>query len=257
MKATRLLALVISVLMLLALSGCEFIDNLKARDQLNKGVKAYKDKAYDVAAGHFKKALELDPDLNLAYEYLASSYMQQFVPNMYTDANLKVANEAIETFKKVLEITPGNVNAIQSIASLYNAMGEYEKSKEWYRKRLELEPNNPVPLYGIGVIDWNIVHTGTGPNGENVPNMTPEEKARLNTVIDEGIDALKKALEINPDYADAMSYLNLCYRKKAMLVDDQAMKDDYTHKADRLAAQSLILKKKLQLEEEKAKKKFF
>jgi tetratricopeptide (TPR) repeat protein len=257
MKATRLLALIVSLVMLLALSGCEFIDNLKARDQLNKGVKAFKDKNYETAADHFKKALELDPDLVVAYEYLATAYMQQYVPNLYSDRNLKIGNQAIEMFEKVLKLSPNNVNAIQSIASLYNAMGEFEKAKEWYRKRLDLEPNNPVPLYGIGVIDWNIVHASTGPNGENVPNMAPEEKEKLNADIDEGIEALKKALEINPNYADAMSYLNLCYRKKAMLMEDQAMKDDYTHQADRLAAQSLILKKKLQQEEEKKKKKIF
>jgi Tfp pilus assembly protein PilF len=257
MNAKQFITLLVSLLLMAAMCGCDFMDNLKARDQLNKGVKSFKNKAYEEATEHFKKAIELDPDLHIAYEYLATAYMQQYVPNLFTDRNIKTANLAIKTFEKVLEINPDNVNAIQSIASLYNALNEYDKSKVWYRKRIELEPNNPVPLYGVGVIDWNIVNQATGPNGENVPNMTPEDKAKMDQVIEEGIASLKKALEIDPNYADAMSFLNLCYRKKAMLVDDQALKDDYTLKADRLAAQSLILKKKQQAEEEKKKKKIF
>jgi len=257
MRAPRLLAILCVLCLIMSFSGCDLIDGLKARDQLNKGVRAFKDKAYEESAECFQKALDLDPELNIAYEYLATSYMRQYVPNLYSDRNIKVAHKAIQTYEKVLELNPGNVNAIQSIASLYNMLGEYEKSKEWYRKRVSLEPNNPVPLYGIGVINWNIVNNGTGPNGENVPNLLPEDKAKLDQTTDEGIEVLKKALEINPNYADAMSYLNLCYRKKAMLVDDQATKDEFTHTADRLAAQSLILKKKMQQEEEAKKKKIF
>jgi len=257
MKAKQFLTLLVTFVLVAGLCGCDFMENLKARDQLNKGVKAFKNKSYEDAATYFQKAIELDPNLHIAYEYLATAYMQQFVPNLFTDRNLKTANMAIKTFEQVLEHNPDNVNAIQSIASLYNAMNEYDQAKVWYRKRIELEPNNPVPLYGIGVIDWNIVNQSTGPNGENVPNLTPEDKAKADQTIDEGIAFLKKAIEIDPNYADAMSFLNLCYRKKAMLVDDQALKDDYTLQADRLAAQSLILKKKLQAEEEKKKKKIF
>ncbi len=257
MKAKQFFTLLVTFVLVAGLCGCDFMENLKARDQLNKGVKAFKNKSYEDAATYFQKAIELDPNLDIAYEYLATAYMQQFVPNLFTDRNLKTANMAIKTFEQVLEHNPDNVNAIQSIASLYNAMNEYDQAKVWYRKRIELEPNNPVPLYGIGVIDWNIVNQSTGPNGENVPNLTPEDKAKADQTIDEGIAFLKKAIEIDPNYADAMSFLNLCYRKKAMLVDDQALKDDYTLQADRLAAQSLILKKKLQAEEEKKKKKIF
>jgi hypothetical protein len=36
--------------------------------------------------------------------------------------------------------------------------------------------------------------------------------------IDEGIAALKRALGLNPNYDDAMVYLNLLYRRKADVV---------------------------------------
>ena len=42
-------------------------------------------------------------------------------------------------------------------------------------------------------------------------------------LIDEGIDDLKKALELRPDYDDAMAYLNLLLRRKA---DEAATPDE-------------------------------
>ncbi len=38
-------------------------------------------------------------------------------------------------------------------------------------------------------------------------------------MVDEGIANLNKALEIDPEYEDAMSYLNLLIRERADLVD--------------------------------------
>lgn len=255
MKMPRFLAILTVAFLLVSVSGCKFIDNLKARDQLNKGVKAFKDKAYEDASKRFEEALKYDPEMAVAWEYLAEAYMQQYVPNLFSDRNIAVAKKAITTFEKVLEYQPQNVNCIQKIASLYNSLQEYPKAKEWYRKRVAIEPNNPVPLYGIGVICYQVAHTAT-PTDDSAKNMAPEEKAKMNAEVDEGIQVLKRAIELDPNYADAMSYLNLCYRKKAILTDDEAVKTDFTRQADQLAAKSLILKKKAQDEEAKKKKMF-
>ena len=44
-------------------------------------------------------------------------------------------------------------------------------------------------------------------------------------MIDGGLQALDKALQINPDYDDAMAYENLLTRERADLTDT---KDEYT-----------------------------
>jgi len=41
-------------------------------------------------------------------------------------------------------------------------------------------------------------------------------------VVDDGIAKLQKALELRPDYDDAMAYLNLLYRERADLECDNA-----------------------------------
>ncbi len=72
--------------------------------------------------------------------------------------------------------------------------------------------------------------------------------------MDEGIDSLKKALELDPEYVDAMQYLNLLYREKAKLELDEEAKRDWEREADRLALDALDLKRKLEAEAEEARR---
>ncbi|MCZ2146711.1 MAG: tetratricopeptide repeat protein, partial [Bryobacterales bacterium] len=58
-------------------TGCE---KLKARDQLNRGVQAYKGAKYAEAVEHFKTSVDLDPTFPTARLYLATAYMSQYNP---------------------------------------------------------------------------------------------------------------------------------------------------------------------------------
>ena len=67
------------------------------------------------------------------------------------------------------------------------------------------------------------------------------ESGQRRTIIMQGIQALGKALEIKPDYFEALSYMNLIYREKAKLEadsqnasaagEDQATAETYMKKA--------------------------
>jgi len=70
----RVLALVVVGLTLLSTAACS---KLSARDQLNKGVQAYKNTHYEEAIGHFQQAVELDPSLTNARLYLATAVANQ------------------------------------------------------------------------------------------------------------------------------------------------------------------------------------
>ena len=56
----RLLTLAAVALALFSSVGC---DKLRARDQLNKGVTAYKNAKYEEAIDHFQQSVALDPGL--------------------------------------------------------------------------------------------------------------------------------------------------------------------------------------------------
>src|SRR5262245_30544949 len=74
------LVLLILAAAVLPLEGCGFITKLRARDKLNKGVKAFVEQKYDIAAGFFEDSIKLDPDFDVARTYLATTYTSQFVP---------------------------------------------------------------------------------------------------------------------------------------------------------------------------------
>lgn len=252
----RLVPALALLALLPALAGCDLMDKLKARDEVNKGVRAYTAQNYKDATQHFQEAVDKDPELLAARLYLAATYRVQFVPGIPSEENLQRAETAIRIFQEVLQQDPKNVNAIANIAGLYDGLDMPEKAKEWYRKRAEIEPDNPEPYYGVGTINYKQVSLETGQNGDNVENLTPEKKEELSALVDSGVEALQKALELRPTYSDAAQYLNLLYRERSYLADSEEEKLRWQKEADRLALQALELKRKEEEEAERARRSF-
>jgi tetratricopeptide (TPR) repeat protein len=226
--------------MLAMMTGC---NRLKARDQLNKGVASYKNAKYEEAIGHFQNAVNLDPSLPMARLYLATAYAQQVVPDLTTPDNLKNANLAIQGFQQVLDKDPKDISSLKGIAGLYYQIDQFDKAKEWQQKVLAVDPQDAEAAYTIGVIDWGVAHknavqalssVGMQDGGDGNPKMPKpvcQKIVEQNTaLVNEGMQYLMKALEIRPNYDDAMSYVNLMYRRKADLEcaggGDQARKED-------------------------------
>jgi len=224
----KFVAITAAAVSVLATAGC---NKLKARDDLNKGVAAYKNARYEQAIDRFKEAVALDPSLQNAKLYLATAYAQQYIPGVDSPDNLQNANAAIDQYKAVLQQDPKNVNSIKGIAYLYLQMKKFEDAKSYYRKAIELDPNDPEAYYSVGVIDWTQAYQ---PRMEERAKMglRPDEPlkdkklcAKLRgdseNIIQDGLDNLNKALQLRQDYDDAMAYMNLLYREKADRECDQ------------------------------------
>jgi tetratricopeptide (TPR) repeat protein len=258
MRSTiKLCVLLLAVVVGFTSAGCQMIDKLKARDHLNNGVAAYQSKRYEESVTEFQAAIELDPELLDAYLYLGAAHRAQFIPMVPTPENLRKGQEAIATFEQVLEISPGNYRALANIADLYRNMNEPQKAKDWYRGLIEYPEHKAEALYGIGSIDYNLADEKTGKDGENVPNLSEEEIAEVNRVVDEAIDSLRQALEIRENYTDALEYLNLLYREKAELAEDDEVRRQWQREADKLALEALEMKRRLQREEERRRREIF
>jgi len=76
-KLISVLALLAVASLLVFSTGCE---KLRARDNLNRGVQAFKNASYAEAVEYFKEAVRLDPTFPTARLYLATAYMQQYIP---------------------------------------------------------------------------------------------------------------------------------------------------------------------------------
>lgn len=251
---------VLLILALAPLTGCGFMRKLQARDKLNKGVKMFTDQKYDAAAQFFQQAIELDPEFETSRMYLATAYTSQFIPGSSDPRSEEMASKGIETFKFVVDNandpnSPNKRTAMLSIASLYYQLKKYEESKEWCNKVLQIDPQNAEAYYRIAVIDFDHSLEQTGVQGELIDLMTPEEREHVLAGVEEGLTSLSKALEIRPDYFDAMEYQNLLWREKAKFEKDEKIKADLIREADQVAMKALALKLKAQQEEAAKPKK--
>jgi tetratricopeptide (TPR) repeat protein len=248
---------VLVIIAALPLSGCGFVTKLRARDSLNKGVKAFTEQKYDEAAKFFEEAIRLDPTFQVARMYLATTYTSQFVPGSPDPKSNEMAEKAIATFKDVIESdkTSPNINAMLSIASLYYQLKRYDESKDWCRNIQKIDPQNAEALYRIAVINFDDSLKKTGLQGENVEFLNAEEKTHTIGDIDEGLQVLDKALQLRPDYFDAMEYQNLLWREKAKFEKEEKAKNELIRKADMVAQRALQLRLKAQEEEAKKPKK--
>jgi tetratricopeptide (TPR) repeat protein len=241
----------IAVIALLA-AGCQ---KLKARDQLNQGVQAYRSARYPEAVEFFKRAIELDPTFPTARLYLATAYMMQYIPGAESPENLQMAEAAHENFLKALEQSPNDTVAIASIASLYFNQKRFDEAQEWNRRLTKVDPKNKEAFYTLGVISWTKAFQVNAEARAKL-GMRPEDpgplkdkkvreeiKAKQWEQIEQGIKDLNTALEIDREYDESMAYLNLLFRQRADLQDSaEAYKRD-TETADGWIEKTLETKK--------------
>ena len=237
-RIARVPVLAAAALTLLFSTGCK---RLEARDQLNKGVQAYKAARYEEAIGHFQRAVNLDPTYPMTRIYLATAYMQQVVPDLTTPDNLKNAQLAIDSYQKVLDEHPNDINSLKGIASLYLSEDKFDQAKDWQVKVLAVDPKDAEAAYTIGVVDWRLAYKNAvgalkgvglqddGNGNAKAPKNVCSFIQKENTPpVSEGLKYLNQAVEVRPTYDDAMSYLNLMYRRQA----DLACGNDAARKAD-------------------------
>jgi tetratricopeptide (TPR) repeat protein len=245
--------------MVFSMSGCA---QLEARDQLNKGVDAYRNAHYEEAIDHFQRATQLDPTLPMAKTYLATALAQNVAPGLDTPENLKTAKESIRIFEEVLAKDPNDVNSMKQIAGMYFNIAnrnnpqlweeDLDNAEDWQKKVLAVDPKDPEAAYTVGVIDWTKAHenllkvlqdAGLNDDGKGnvkAPKKIMEPLAKENgPLVEESLKYLNQAVENRSNYDDAMQYLNLIYRAKAdvdygnadAVKEDMAQAQDWTSKA--------------------------
>lgn len=231
----------------------------QAKDELSRGVDSFRNAQYAQAIDHFKKAIGFDPALDKARLYLATTYFKMYVPGGNSPDNKKIGDQAIAAFEDVLKYDPKNATALSSIAAIYYYEKNFQKAKEIEEELVKVEPNNPEPYYWIGQLDWAMVFPKiqkvradlglTTPRDPTKPGILPalpdsaraQLRAENGGLIDDGIKALERAIQLKPNYGEAIAYLNLLYREKADTEENQTDRYADIKKADELAVQASSL----------------
>lgn len=225
-------------------------ESVESRNWLNQGVQAFRNAQYPAAVEAFQHAVDLDPSSVPAHLYLATAFMQQFIPGADSIENNQMAARAQQEFSQVLALDPANSVALASMASLYLNQKKWDEARQWYQKLIAAEASNADAYYSLGFIAWSQWYpsyqqarasTGLRPEDPGpIPNPAVKQdlRNRFGTTLAEGIADLQKTLELNPRYSDAMSYMNLFIRERADLADtpeewrrDVAVADQWIQKA--------------------------
>jgi tetratricopeptide (TPR) repeat protein len=199
-----------------------------ANDELlNKAVEQYK-------LASEKLTEESTPKRSLALDFLVAAYgpdkladptaaepvvqrMIQLAPNepqnyfqlakIYEDSGEYQLAE--ETYLKGRDARPNDPTVYLTVAGYYNRQGDFEKLVENLKKRIELEPQNPEAHYTLATYHWD--------KASRDFRLSDAQKRDL---VLEGLVAVNRALEIKPDYVEAMTYKGLLMRTQALVEKD-------------------------------------
>jgi tetratricopeptide (TPR) repeat protein len=168
-----------------------------------------------------KNMIELDPKDPGNYFALASIY-----------ENSGEYELAEQTLLQAKEAKPNDPGVYLQLAAYYNRQGDFDKTIEALNERIRVEPNNPEAYHTLSTYYWD----------EAYRDIRLNDKQKLDYVMS-GIQAVDKAIEIRPDYMEAIAYKNLLLRLQANLEKDPAKQQQLLREADQLRDKATELRK--------------
>jgi tetratricopeptide (TPR) repeat protein len=151
---TSLKALALALLPLLAGTACS---QVQAKARFKDGNKAYKDEDFKKAIVAYRKAVDLKPDFAEAWFYLGSSHQALYRPGKEGAENQAFLDQAIEAYKKGLEVNPGESenqksakrNTLAALTAIYtdDPYKSFETANDYAEKLVSDNPLDPKNQY--------------------------------------------------------------------------------------------------------------
>ena len=254
----RTLVVSVAALLVLPLAGC---GKIQARAELKKGNSYYTQEQYAKALDYYKQGLQHDPDATFAWRSVGYSALALYRPGDNDPKNQQYATTAIDAFEKYLAENPDDTKIEDYLMATYVNAEKYNEALSFIDRRIQERPaeagkleqarvniltkadrldeafkmadklqgaDKAKTLYAIGSTAWDKVYHDPG-------KLDADGKTRL---INLGLDALKQALAVDPNYVEAMVYNGLLYREKSKIDTDGAQRladettaHDWTEKA--------------------------
>ena len=161
------------------------------------------------ALGHLEEAWRLDRDNSELAFYLGETW--------FNDGETVKAASAL---RHVLERKPQHFEALVYSGVLENDLGHPEKAVEFLKRALAIRPDAFLPAFALGAI-----HAGSGQLAKAETLLkravqieeNPQALSLLGTIayergrLTDAIDALQRAVKLDPDDEDGLFQLGLCY----------------------------------------------
>lgn len=169
-----------------------------------------------------QQMIQLDPSDTTAYFVLAK---------LYEDAG--ELDKAEGTLMKAKDTQPKESAVYQQLSGYYQRQGEFAKVIDTILQRTVLEPNNPEAHYSIASYYWD----------EAFRNIRLTDQQRRE-YAQQGLESIDKALQLKPDYVEAIVYKGLLLRVQAGMEKDAKRQQDLLKQATALQEKAGDLKKK-------------
>ena len=163
--------------------------NAEARNEAYEKAKIFSEKATEkerlYIEASYAYAIERDPEKRLrilnqiAKKYPKEKLVHFSLASYYRARNM--FNEAIEEYKKTLELDPTYGSALNMLAYIYADMGDFEKAIEYFKKYASASPGDANPIDSMAELYFRMGR------------------------LDEAIAKYKEALEIKPDFGSESS----------------------------------------------------
>jgi len=169
-----------------------------------------------------RRMIELEPTEPSNYTYLSRIY----------EENGEYA-QAEQLLQKARDMKPNDASVYSSLALFYNRQGEFDKTMEALHARAQKEPTNPEAFYTIATY-----------YGEKAcRDLTPPEADKVK-FVNAGLQAIDKAIQLKPDYFEALTYKNLLLRAQALLEKSPQKQQAIIKEADQYRDRAVAIQAK-------------
>ena len=240
-KMKYLLPLILLALAM-ATPGCGVVNNLRAKNSLNEGVREFNKGKYQNAEEKFAYALDLSPGLTNAQLFYARALNAQFDQNL-TD---ELGKKTIGAYDQIIAKNPDNYDAMDQAlafkANIYNQLTRVtpEKSGEYttlQRETLEKRANlagataktKADVYYTLGVGFWKESYDLNASYVSHNRSVPPDILEKMKPLDLKAHEYLQKAISVDPNYANAWFYEKLVYIED--MKREPNRKDELTKKA--------------------------
>jgi tetratricopeptide (TPR) repeat protein len=170
--------------------------NKELNDAFNAGMTAAQAKQWDQAIASFNKASELDSKQHVVWAQLAEAEMNFAATKSGADADAETA-KGLDAYQKAIELKPDDAGYHNNFALSLAKAKKFPEAQGELTKAATLDPPNAGRYYyNLGALLVN--------SGQNEPAG----------------DAFKKAIDVDPNYADAQYQYGVFLLSKATVAAD-------------------------------------
>jgi tetratricopeptide (TPR) repeat protein len=199
------------LVLLLLVSGLGGCSELRGRHRAREGNRLYLEGNYAAAVREYEAAEQFVPKLAPVVLNKGLAYRQLMVPGAKTPTNDRYVQGALDAFKRLGEISPGdpradqlyvqtlfdadrfdalaeryqrdlqtnpkNLAAINGLVQVYSRWDRWDDALKWAERRADIESHDAEAQYSVGVFIWNRLFQrgGSGDKATYNPRAEPKQ----------------------------------------------------------------------------------